>query len=134
MSNRMLLSGKLGKDPEVFSPQNSDSTLLTLSVANNDNVEKQGDQYVERTVWVKVKFWTKKPQEWIKRLVKGAEIQTECMLSNTEAWKSGDDVKSCAVFDVCRGTFPKVIKPWNDVPASSKTPDSWSPEEDDIPF
>lgn len=128
MSNRIVLSGRLGKDPEVFTPSNSDNTLLTLSMANNDNFKKEGDQYVERTVWVKVKFWTKKPQPWIQRLVKGVDVSIEGIFSGTEAWQSGDEIKSCGVFEVARGTFPKIIKEWNDVQQQEQ-----QEQEDDLP-
>lgn len=130
-----ILSGRLGRDPEVRAAGNGEYSVLNFSIANNDESKKGiAGEYENITSWFDITFWTKKPQHWIQQLVKGVEVIVECDVKQ-DTWndsKTGDK-KSKIKFIVKRGMFPLII------PAKEKTTtednSSYTPPKDDsMPF
>jgi len=104
------IDGRLGGDPEIFAPQGSDSTCLKFNIANDDeSIKKQdGSGYENVTSWYSVKFWTKNPQHWIQKLVKGCKVICECDIKQ-ETWEKDGKQNSRIIFNIKHGTYPQVI-------------------------
>lgn len=130
--NYSFLTGRLGKDPEVFAPNNSEYSCLKFSIANNDETKKNQDtgEYENITSWFDIVFWTKKPQYWIKKLIKGKEIEVPCR-AKQETWEKDGQNRSKIVFYILRGEFPKVFEDGRVETAPAKKP--YDPEEE-APF
>lgn len=98
------ISGRLGDDPKLHSPQNSEYSCLSFSIANND--EFRNNENI--TSWFNVSFWTKKPQDWIKKLHKGDEVIICCDIKE-EHWEKDGQKYNAIKFVVKFGQFPRVI-------------------------
>jgi len=131
-----ILSGRLGRDPELHSPQNSEYSVLNFSVANDDESRKtQSGEYENVTSWFDISFWTKKPQDWLRRLHKGDLVIVECD-AKQETWEKDGEKRSRIKFTVKRGSFPYVVPKQgggsNDT-APDTDPSSSSGYSDDYP-
>ena len=103
------LSGRLGKDPELFSPNNSEYSVLKFSIANDDESRKdQNGQYENVTSWFDIEYWTKKPQDWLQRLHKGDMVIISCE-AKQDTWEKDGQQRSRIKFSVRRGTFPYIV-------------------------
>lgn len=129
------ITGTLGADPILFSPQNSEWACLTFNIANDDMSKKnQQGKYEDITQWFTVKFWTKKPQEWLKKLMKGISVVVDTEIE-TESWEKDGENHRRMVFKVKTGSFPHILNRHNNnnnqQQAKSDNPPTF---EDDIPF
>lgn len=86
----LTLTGRITRDPKVFSPQGSDQTKLTISIANNDKryLDKRTNEWKTVTVFVEVDYWTKSPTSWINRIVKGAPISVDIKDLFLDEWEN----------------------------------------------
>ena len=127
------LSGRLGKDPELFSPNNSEYSVLKFSIANDDESRKnQMGEYENITSWFDVEYWTKKPQEWLQRLHKGDMVILSCE-AKQDTWEKDGQQRSRIKFRIRRGTFPYVVPKRGSEPGQQQ--DSQAIGADDgIPF
>ena len=137
------ITGNLGADPVLFSPQNSEWACLTFNIANSDMSKKnQQGGYDNVTQWFTVKFWTKKPQDWLQKLMKGTSVIVETEIE-TESWEKDGENHYKMVFKIKAGSFPYIQNRSNNnvqnntpkkqpesVPAQSGPPTF----KDDIPF
>ena len=104
-----FLSGRLGRDPELHSPQGSDYSALNFSIANSDESKKKQDGSFESvTSWFDVVFWTKKPQDWLRKLHKGDNVVIECE-AKQETWEKDGTAHSRIKFVVKFGSYPVVV-------------------------
>jgi len=132
------LSGRLGADPEVASPQSSEYSVLKMRIANNDQSKKtDSGEYEDVTNWFDVEFWTKKPQDWLQKLYKGYEVIVSCEVKQ-DRWEKDGQTRSKVKFVVKRGTFPYVIpSKGGNVHTGSQPPQQQNTTEyqdDDMPF
>jgi single-strand DNA-binding protein len=130
--NHVTISGRLGRDPELVSPNGSEYSLLKFSIANNDESKKDPStgQYEPVTSWFDVEFWTKNPQHWLCKLYKGYEVVIECT-AKQNTWEQDGQNRSKVVFKLARGTFPLVIaNDKQEAPAQQQQ----QQEHDNIPF
>lgn len=129
------LTGRLGRDPEVNAPANSEYSVLNFSIANDDESRKNANtgEYEKITSWLDIVYWTKNPQHWIQQLTKGTLVAVECDVKQ-ETWQTNEGQNRSRIkFVVRRGTFPIVMqKPG--VAGSSDAGNSDSGFPDDIPF
>jgi len=101
------ITGRLGKEPEVFSPQGSEYSVIKFSVANNDESKKAQDGSWDNVVnWFDCEYWTKKPQPWLQKLSKGVEVCLECTIKQSQ-WEKDGQKHSRIIFVVNK--FPVVV-------------------------
>lgn len=89
--NKVILIGRLGKDPEMrFTPNGkavTNFTMATSEVWSDRNGEKQ-----ERTEWHRVVAWDKLAENCAKLLSKGRQVYVEGRL-RTRQWDDRDGNK-----------------------------------------
>jgi len=101
------ITGRLGKEPEIVSPNGSEYSVIKFSVANNDESKKAQDGSWENVVnWFDVEYWTKKPQPWLQKLAKGVEVCLECTIKQNR-WEQDGQNRSKIIFVVNR--YPVVV-------------------------
>ena len=84
---RVFLVGRLGADPEVRTSA-AGQPWSTLSVATN-RAERQGDQWVEKTDWHRVKVFGDRAEQCHRHLRSGSAIGVEGDLQY-ERWTDGE--------------------------------------------
>lgn len=87
-----FLTGNIGKQPEMFTPEGSEWTCLTFSIANNEENRKVNEQYENITSWFDLEYWTKKPSDWMRKLVKGQKVTCQCKVKQ-QTWNDKDTNK-----------------------------------------
>ena len=89
--NKVIIVGRLGKDPEVRTIGNG-GTVAQLTVATSENwVDKEGAKQ-ERTEWHRVVAWGKLADICGKHLSKGRQVYVEGRLQ-TRSWEDQQGVK-----------------------------------------
>lgn len=132
--NSVKIDGNVTRDPETFSPQGSEYTVLKFSIANNDESKKDANgQWENVPSFFDVEYWTKKAQYWIQKLTKGASVTIQGRLKQ-QTWehegKNHSRVKIIAGVGMNEG-FAVVV---HDRVPKQQTNDTPPPPEDDIPF
>lgn len=89
--NKVILEGRLGKDPELNYTQNG-TAVANLSLATSENYKDKDGQRQEKTEWHKIVVWDKNAENAAKFLGKGSEALVEGKLQ-TKKWqdKEGND-------------------------------------------
>jgi len=83
--NKVILLGRLGKDPELkYTP--SSMAVCELVVATSERWKDKSEQWQERTEWSNVKVWGKQGENCNQYLSKGRQVYIEGKL-NTESWE-----------------------------------------------
>jgi single-strand DNA-binding protein len=127
--NTCTISGNITKDPELFSPESSEWRLLTFSIANNDERKKgQDDKWESIVSFFEMKYWTKKPNYWIKQLQKGRYVCCHCS-AKQERWDQDGSTRSKITFKVLG--FPEGLPKLEKSEPAPTPPEDF---EDDIPF
>jgi single-strand DNA-binding protein len=87
--NRVLLIGRLGRDPETKQTEGGHK-LTTFSVATSDawNDQKTGER-VERTEWHRIVSWDKRAELAAEYLAKGRQVCIEGRLQ-TRKWQDAE--------------------------------------------
>jgi single-strand DNA-binding protein len=89
--NKVIIVGRLGKDPEVRTVGNG-GTVAQITVATSENwVDKEGHKQ-ERTEWHRVVAWGKLAEICGKHLSKGRQVYVEGRLQ-TRSWEDQQGVK-----------------------------------------
>ena len=89
MINKVILVGRLGKDPEVRHFE-GDSSVASFSVATDDGYyDKATKQRVEKTQWVNVVLWNQLSSVAERFLKKGSLVYIEGKLT-TRKWQDKD--------------------------------------------
>ena len=81
--NKVMLSGRLGKDVEYKVLPSSGATVSTFSVASSRKV-KEGDNYRDQTEWFRVVAWDKLAETCSNLLHKGSHVMIEGRLQTRE--------------------------------------------------
>lgn len=81
--NKVLLIGRLGKDPEVRYTQNGQS-VATFSLATSDNWTDQAGNRQERTEWHNIVAWAKLADLSQRFLAKGRQVYIEGRIQSRE--------------------------------------------------
>ncbi len=90
--NRAILVGRLGKDPDIRTSQNS-KEIMNLSMATPDGYrDKQSGEWVDRSEWHKVVVFNEHIIKFAKEFRKGDEVVVEGKIK-TRKWQdqSGAD-------------------------------------------
>lgn len=85
--NKVILLGRLGKDPEITYTQGG-LAILSLSIATSEVWYENGDKK-ERTDWHRVKFFGEQGQKLYKHVVKGQELYVEGRIQYTKIENEG---------------------------------------------
>lgn len=85
MLNKVMLIGRLGRDPELRYIQ-SGAPVATLSVATDENYTDRDGNRVEKTEWHKVVVWNKQAENCNNYLSKGSLVFIEGSLQ-TRKWQ-----------------------------------------------
>ena len=137
--NKVILIGRLGKDPEMrFTPSGKAVTNFTL--ATNENWTDQSGEKQERTEWHRVVTWGKLAENCAKLLAKGKQVYVEGRIQ-TRSWDDKDGNKRYTT-EVVANTM-QMLGPiesgskgmgdeGGDLGAGEGMPGS--PEFDDVPF
>ena len=80
--NKVMLTGRLGKDPEVRVTPNGIS-VATFSVASSRNV-RDGENWKEETEWFRVVAWRDMADRYSNILKKGSHVMVEGRLQTRE--------------------------------------------------
>jgi len=89
--NKVILIGRLGKDPEMrFTP--SGRAVTNFTMATNENWTDQSGERQERTDWHRIVVWGKLAENCAKLLSKGKQVYIEGRLQ-TRQWDDRDGNK-----------------------------------------
>ena len=86
--NRWQGIGRLGRDPESKSTPGG-QTVVSFSMACQDDYKDQQGQKVERTEWVRVVMWGKGAEVFAQYATKGSKVYVEGKLT-TRKWQDKD--------------------------------------------
>ena len=89
--NKVILVGRLGKDPEMRFTQNG-RPVTNFSIATNENWRDQSGERQERTEWHRIVTWGKLAENSAKLLSKGKLVYIEGRLQ-TRLWDDRDGNK-----------------------------------------
>lgn len=102
--NIVCLSGYLGRDPDTHTFDNGDVvTTLRLAVSN---AKKQGDEWVDDTLWVDCKIYGARAESVAQYLQKGSFVMVEGSLAQPRTWDADDGTtRFTMVVNRCNVTF-----------------------------
>jgi single-strand DNA-binding protein len=139
--NKVILIGRLGKDPEMrFTPNGkavTNFTMATSEIWSDQNGEKQ-----ERTEWHRIVTWGKLAENCAKLLAKGKQVYVEGRLQ-TRQWDDRDGNKrytteiianQMQILSPMDSTGSRVQEMSGDPGFNPDESVPSSPEFDDIPF
>ncbi len=141
--NKVILVGRLGRDPEMRFTQNG-RAVTNFTIATNENWTDQSGEKQERTEWHRIVTWGKLAENCAKLLSKGRLVYIEGRLQ-TRSWDDREGNKRYTTEivatnmqilspmeggDQSLGTFDDSQK----VPEEPSAPDQGPDEYDDIPF
>jgi len=89
--NRVILVGRLGKDPEMRYTPNG-TAVCKFSLATDEGWRDQSGQLQKRTEWHNIVAWTKLAENCQKLLTKGKQIYVEGRIQ-TRQWDDRDGNK-----------------------------------------
>lgn len=88
--NKVILVGRLGKDPEVkYAP--SGIQIATFSIATSENI-KRGDNWEEKTEWHNIVLFNKQAEYAGEHLKKGNMVYLEGKIQ-TRSWEDDKGMK-----------------------------------------
>jgi single-strand DNA-binding protein len=132
--NKVILIGRLGKEPELRYTPNGDA-VVTLTIATSDEwKDKTSGEKQERVEWHRVVLWRKLAEIAGNYLKKGSQVYIEGKLQ-TRSWADKDGNKRYTTEIVAQNlqmldSLPKDVKP----EAIQRLMEEDSEKEDDIPF
>ncbi len=142
--NKVILIGRLGKDPELKYTANG-TAVLTLSVATNTSYKDNEGNSVENTEWNRVVVWRKKAEAVANYTQKGSRIYVEGKL-RTRSWDDQNGNKRYTTeiqadqvqFLDSKGNGGKGSEASSEAEAAPapepEVPEESSESEDDLPF
>ncbi|PCI28274.1 MAG: single-stranded DNA-binding protein [SAR324 cluster bacterium] len=89
--NKVLLIGRLGKDPEKRVTQQG-ASVVTLTMATSEKFKDRTGNMQEKTEWHKIVFWNKQAEVLEQYCRKGSELYIEGSLQTRE-WQDKDGNK-----------------------------------------
>ena len=84
MLNKLMLIGRVGKEPDLKTSQTG-NPLVILSVVTNEHYKDQQGQKKEIATWHRVVFFGKVANNICQCLTKGSEVYIECKLRNNSS-------------------------------------------------
>lgn len=84
--NKVLLIGRLGKDPELRTLENG-GKVCTFSLATSEKYKDRDGNKKENTEWHNIVLWNQRAEIAYKYLSKGSQVHIEGKLT-TRSWKT----------------------------------------------
>lgn len=137
MINKVILVGRLGKDPEVKHLENG-AVVANFSVATSENYKDRDGNWQERTDWHNVVVWRQAAERAEKYLHKGSLVYIEGKV-RTRSWEDKDGHKKYTT-EVIADIFRALDRKREDSAPGSEEPelatDTVTNDEvkDDLPF
>jgi len=132
--NQFAVSGNITREPEVFSPESSEYSVIKFSIANNDERKKAGDGWEDVVSFFDCEYWSKNPQFWLTKIRKGDKCFVHGALKQ-QTWETEGQKRSKVVLKVIG--FPEVFEKKGDTtynqPSTPAFQGGADPEEN-IPF
>ena len=88
MINKVLLIGRLGKDPEARCLDGG-AWVARFSIATSESYRDKNDKWVEQTEWHQIVAWREMAKRMHDQLRKGMLVYIEGKLT-TRSWKDSD--------------------------------------------
>jgi single-strand DNA-binding protein len=138
--NKVILIGRLGKDPEVRKI-NATTTVCNFPLATNESYKNQDGSYTEQTEWHNIVMWRGVAERAERILKKGSTIFVEGKL-RTRSWEDKENHKRYTT-EIVVENFQLLDKrePGNSVETKSATESGTSSDtvsepnfDDDLPF
>ncbi len=132
--NKVILVGRLGKDPEVRYTSNGDA-VADMSLATSESFRKKNGERTERTEWHNLVVWRKRAEFANKYLKKGQLLYAEGKLQ-TRKWedKEGQNHYKTEVQVTQLVPLGSFVRRATEAEAPAEDQDSEMVEEDEIPF
>lgn len=73
---KSYLEGNLTREPETRAV--GEWSVISFAIACNESKKQQDGTYKDHPHFFDMEYWTKKPQYWLQKLVKGKGIFAEC--------------------------------------------------------
>ena len=89
--NKVILIGRLGKDPEVRKI-NATTTVCNFPLATNESYKNQDGSYTEQTEWHNIVMWRGVAERAERILKKGSTVFVEGKL-RTRSWEDKENHK-----------------------------------------
>lgn len=86
--NKVILVGRLGKDPEVKYMAN-ETAVCNFSIATNRSYKDKAGERVEQTEWHNITFFGKQAEVIKEYLKKGNQVYIEGRIQTTQSEKDG---------------------------------------------
>lgn len=133
--NKVILTGRLGKDPVVNKPK--ETSICTVSLATSEKYKNSAGEAKETTEWHSLVFWGRSAEVIGQYCIKGTLLSIIGKLKTRSYDKDGHKVYVTEVyvdsFEMLAGLRPK---DQTQQPAQSSASDSYpAPDElSDLPF
>ena len=82
--NKVMLIGRLGKDPDIRQVGNNGTTLANLSVATSESKKNNHGDWEEHTEWHRVTVWGRQADAVAEYLSKGSQVYIEGKLQTRQ--------------------------------------------------
>jgi single-strand DNA-binding protein len=137
MVNKVILVGRLGRDPELRYTQGGQA-VANFTVATNESWNNKEGERQERTEWHRIVAWGKQAEFCSNYLSKGRQVFVEGRIQTRE-WEDQKGEKRRTTEIVAQtiqglGPRPDGSTGGEPVPRDEDAPPQSAPPEDDIPF
>ncbi len=130
--NKVIVSGKLGQDPELRRTQ-SGTAVCNLSIATNEYGKDKDGNKTEHTEWHKCVTWSKLAENCAQYISKGRYVVVEGRLT-TRQWEDKNGQKQFTTEIVANNVeFGPNTNPSTDF-VDHKQAQSQTPAVNDLPF
>ncbi|HXI14586.1 MAG TPA: single-stranded DNA-binding protein [Thermoanaerobaculia bacterium] len=144
--NKVILIGRLGKDPEVRSTP-SGATLARFSIATDEKFTDKSGEKQERTEWHNIVAWSKLAEICGQYLKKGKLVYIEGSL-RTDSWDDKESGVKKYKTEIIAQTMQMLDRRGDDEGGGSSNSSNYSqsskksgnsavmdgPDDDDVPF
>jgi single-strand DNA-binding protein len=127
--NRVLLCGRLGRDPEVRFIATG-KALCTLSLATDEHWTDGSGAKQQRTEWHRVQVWGKQAEACGQYLAKGRQVLIEGAL-RTRRYEKNGETRSATEVIAQHIEFVGSSRPQENTGSAVPPP---QPSDDDVPF
>ena len=144
MINKVILVGRLGKDPEMRSTPNG-NTVAKFSVATDERFTDKSGEKQERTEWHNIVAWGKLGEICGQYLRKGKLVYIEGSI-RTDSWDDKESGQKKYRTEIIASTMKMLDKKGDDGPGGSygggpragggksEPGGGFDPDDDNVPF
>lgn len=130
MMNKVMLIGRLGRDPELRYAQNG-SPVCHMSIATDESYMDRYGKKVERTEWHRVTVFQRQAENCATRLKKGSLVYVEGSLQTRQYMNKNGENRSAT--SICANTI-KFLSGTKTTTNATTDMDNVHDATEDIPF